>query len=328
MRRVLLGAGVLALGLVVWAVLRPPARWEPAGPVTTGCDVGAADCHVDLGGGRAVTLSTSPRPVPVLEPVELSATFTGGTAHRVSLTITGVGMDMGETRVTLEPGADGRFVGHGEIPVCTVDSMRWDARLDFLLDGVPASRRFTFETHRTKAPEPRADAAEPLDGPVVDFTLQSAKGPVRLSDFRGKVVLLYFGYTFCPDICPTSLAATARALRELPEADLANVQTIFVSVDPERDTPAHLEEYAHFFHPNILGVTGSPEDVARAAKPFEVVYRKHETNGAGGYVVDHTALTYVIAPDGHLAARLPHAARASIVLGELAKWLHPDHPNR
>lgn len=305
----------------------PRARpWEPSGPVATGCDLGAADCQVDLGGGRALTLTASPRPVPLLEDVSFTARFTGGAAQRVSVVLTGEKMNMGTTRVALAPDAEGRFVGRGKLPVCTVDAMTWVARLDFELDGVPVSRSVTFETRRASGQPATDGAVEPLAGPVVDFTLQAASGPVKLSDFRGKVVLVYFGYTFCPDICPTSLAATARALRELPADDLARVQTLFVSVDPERDTPAHLAEYARFFHPSILGVTGSPEAVALAAKPFEVVYAKHATGGASGYVVDHSALTYLVAPDGHLAARLPHAARAPLVLGELSKWLHPTPP--
>ena len=90
----------------------------------------------------------------------------------------------------------------------------------------------------------------PLPKPALpeggDFTLQSADGPVSLKDFRGKVVLVYFGYTYCPDICPTSLAATAEGLKQLTPEELARVAMIFVSVDPKRDTPARLKEYVNF----------------------------------------------------------------------------------
>jgi len=329
MRRLLLAGGLLLLVGGALGLFRPRRPWALAGPVATGCDVGLQPCRVDLGDGRAVELVAMTRPVPLLEPVEFAATFTGGAAGRVSLSVSGEKMNMGVTRVALEPREGGRFLGTGRLPVCTVDVMTWVARLDFDLDGVPVSRSFTFETRRAQTPPKSLDVVEPLDGPLVDFTLQSAQGPVRLSDFRGKVVLVYFGYTFCPDICPTSLAATARALEQLPAADLAKVRVLFVSVDPERDTPEHLAEYARFFHPAIIGVTGPAADVARAAKPFEVVYEKHEATGAGGYVVDHSALTYLVAPDGHLAARLPHAARASLVIAELAKWLPSTFtPNR
>lgn len=325
---VIIAVGALASVIGAAVLLRPPERWAPAGPVQTGCDLGGGTCRVDLGGGRALELTLAPRPVPLLEPLTVEARFTGGVARAVSLSLEGAQMDMGVTKLALHEDA-GRFVGGGQLPVCAAETMRWRARLDFELDGTPASRGFGFETRRATTP-PRDDGqAVPLDGPVVDFTLRAASGPVKLSDFRGKVVLVYFGYTFCPDICPTSLAATARALRELPPGDLEKVQTLFVSVDPERDTPEHLAEYARFFHPSIVGLTGAPEAVAQAAQPFGVVYARHQVSGASGYVVDHSALTYLVAPDGHLAARLPHAARAEVVHAALSTWLplaSPTHP--
>mgnify|MGYP000967679565 FL=1 len=120
-------------------------------------------------------------------------------------------------------------------------------------------------------PLPRA--AMPEGG---DFTLQSADGPVSLGDFRGKVVLLYFGYTYCPDVCPTSLAATAEALKALNPDELARVAVILVSVDPKRDTPARLKEYAEFFHPAMVGVTGTPEEIAAVAKRYGVFYAEQK----------------------------------------------------
>jgi len=154
-----------------------------------------------------------------------------------------------------------------------------------------------------------------------DFTLQSAAGPVSLRDYRGKVVLLYFGYTYCPDICPTSLTATAQALASLAPAELARVQTIFVSVDPERDTPERLKDYAPFFHPSIIGVTGTAAEIADVAKRYGASYAKQQFAGAASYVVDHSALTYVIAPDGRLVGSLPHAAPPAQVIAEIRKWL-------
>ncbi len=98
--------------------------------------------------------------------------------------------------------------------------------------------------------------------PGGDFVLQSWAGPVALSDLRGKVVLMYFGYTWCPDICPTSLALMSAAFGELQPEQLERVQGLFVSVDPARDTTQRLKEYGAYFHPSILGVTGSEETVA------------------------------------------------------------------
>ena len=169
------------------------------------------------------------------------------------------------------------------------------------------------------AERPLPRAALPAGG---EFTLQAANGPVSLKDYRGKVVLLYFGYTYCPDVCPTSLAATSAGLNLLNAEEQARVAMIFVSVDPERDTPARLKEYVEFFHPNMVGVTGSPESLAEIARRYGVFYarQKIETAG-GGYVVDHTSDTYVIAADGQLVGKIAHATPPDRVAAEIRKRL-------
>ncbi|MGE5470911.1 MAG: SCO family protein [Bacteroidota bacterium] len=155
------------------------------------------------------------------------------------------------------------------------------------------------------------DLARPLPppGPAADgdFTLQSASGPLSLHDFRGKLVLVYFGYTYCPDVCPTSLAATAEGLKQLRPEELARVAVIFVSVDPQRDTPARLKDYVEFFHPAMVGVTGTPEELAEIARRYGVFYARQPADTAGGYVVDHSSDTYVVGPNGKLRGRIPHA---------------------
>ncbi len=156
-----------------------------------------------------------------------------------------------------------------------------------------------------------------------DFTLQSADGPVALKDFRGKVVLLYFGYTYCPDICPTSLAATSAGLRLLTPDEQARVAMIFVSVDPKRDTLPRLKEYAEFFHPSILGTTDTQENIAAVARRYGVFYAEQTVETAGdGYVVDHSADTYVIAPDGKLTGRIAHATPPEQVAASIRKYLN------
>lgn len=156
-----------------------------------------------------------------------------------------------------------------------------------------------------------------------DFTLQSASGPVSLKDYQGKVVLVYFGYTYCPDICPTSLVSTAAGLNLLKPEELAKVAMLFISVDPERDTPARLKEYAEFFHPAIVGVTGTPENLAEIAKRYGVFYAKQKVATAGdGYVVDHSADTYVVGRDGKLVSKIAHAAPPVDVVAEIRKHLN------
>jgi len=146
-------------------------------------------------------------------------------------------------------------------------------------------------------------AEAPVGG---DFTLDSARGPVTLEDFRGQVVLLYFGYTWCPDICPTSLGLTSLALDDLKPEELARVQSLFVSVDPTRDTVQRLKEYAAYFHPKILGLTGTPEQLGEVTRQYGAAFRKVVQVSETGYVVDHSAETYLIDPRGRLVEVIPH----------------------
>ncbi len=155
-----------------------------------------------------------------------------------------------------------------------------------------------------------------------DFELDGAQGSVALSDFRGKVVLLYFGYTWCPDICPTNLAIIAYALKQLTAAERAQVQALFVSVDPARDNPERLAEYVAYFHPGILGATGSEARLATAAARFGAAYRRREQrDSAMGYLVDHSSLTYVIDQQGQLVETLAHATPASEILAMVRRLL-------
>lgn len=141
-----------------------------------------------------------------------------------------------------------------------------------------------------------------------DFTLNSLAGPVTLQDFQDRVVLIYFGYTFCPDVCPTNLGFIAAALEQLRPNELKKVQGLFISVDPERDTLEKLADYAGYFHPGIMGATASPETLVEVAGRYGAVYRKVDHATAdGGYLVDHSSFTYVVGPQGKLRKILDHA---------------------
>lgn len=164
-------------------------------------------------------------------------------------------------------------------------------------------------------------AALPVGG---DFTLDGPKEPVSLHDFAGKLVLLQFGYTYCPDICPTSLSILAEALGSLTPVELAQVQPLFVSVDPERDTVARLVEYTAFFHPAILGLTGPTARLTEIAGRYGAVFVRQDTASASSYVIDHTALTYLIDSQGRLVGSLPHATSAELLTAEIRKYL-PTH---
>jgi protein SCO1/2 len=155
-------------------------------------------------------------------------------------------------------------------------------------------------------------SAKPTGG---DFTLQSWRGPLRLSGLRGKLVLIYFGYTWCPDICPTNLAIISLALKDLTASEREQVQVLFVSVDPERDSVERLKAFAEYFNPAILGVTGSDDEIAAAARLYGAAYRRSQQSGSAmGYMVDHSSYTYVVDRDGKLAETLDHATPAERIV--------------
>lgn len=128
--------------------------------------------------------------------------------------------------------------------------------------------------------------------------------PRTLADFKGKVVILFFGFTQCPDICPTTLGASAAAL-QLLGSDADKVQVLFVTLDPARDTPEVLAKYTPAFHPSFLGLYGNAEATAAAAKEFKVFFQKAPGND-GNYTIDHTAASYAIDPQGRLRLYMKH----------------------
>jgi len=142
-----------------------------------------------------------------------------------------------------------------------------------------------------------------------DFRLTDHNGKTRtLADFRGKAVALFFGYTHCPDVCPTTLADLAQMMQLLGK-DAGRVQVLFITVDPERDTPEMLAQYVPAFHPSFLGLHGDAQATAQAAKAFYVGYQKQPTSS--GYNVDHSLGTFLVDPKGRVRLRAPHAQRAA-----------------
>ncbi len=153
---------------------------------------------------------------------------------------------------------------------------------------------------------------EPQGG---DFLLYSSQGEFSLEQQRGKVVLLYFGYSKCPDVCPTTLSTIAQALNELSEEELEYVQGVFVSVDPKRDSYQLLEEYVSYFHPNLIGVTGSESEIAEVAKRYGALYEEVTLEDSDfGYAVNHSADTYLITPEGELRFMFPHGTPSFVIL--------------
>lgn len=179
---------------------------------------------------------------------------------------------------------------------------------------------FWEPTPQNTAPHQSLDLAQqPMGG---DFTLTSAKGPVSLSDFRGKVVLVYFGYTWCPDICPLNLGYLTLALDKLEPEERERVQVLFISVDPGRDTPDRLREYTDYFAPDVLGLTGTAPILAETAALYGAAYRRgEEGSSALGYSVDHSAFTYLLDTSGKLKQTLDHATPPENIVAAIRSQL-------
>lgn len=167
----------------------------------------------------------------------------------------------------------------------------------------------------------------PLAGAAIggDFALTNSAGEtVRWDDFAGQYRVVYFGYAFCPDVCPTDMQRVAQGLKELKAQDpakAAKITPIFITIDPERDTREVVGEFAAAFSPDIIGLTGTPDQIAAAAKAFKVFYQKGETTPGGGYLVDHSNITYLFGPDGEPIATLPTDQGGAAVAADLARWV-------
>lgn len=157
-----------------------------------------------------------------------------------------------------------------------------------------------------------------------DFVLQSNQGKFRLVEQRGKLVLIYFGYTFCPDICPTNLAVLTQTLNELSQQELQQIQPVFISVDPTRDTLEHLQNYAQYFHQNIIGLTADAETVADVARRYGAAYRKVTGESKGGYLIDHSSFIYLVDQQGHLKHSFPHATDPRVMVNMIRQFLNKD----
>lgn len=158
---------------------------------------------------------------------------------------------------------------------------------------------------------------------VSDFSLTTHFGEeIRLSDLQGQIVVLYFGYTYCPDVCPTTLATLSDALDDLKAAEQDQVQVIMITVDPERDSPEVLVDYLAHFDPSFLGLTGTTNDIAQAAEAFGIFYQKGAGSAASGYLVDHTATVSVLGKDGRLKLLFPFGTPAEDIAADLGHLIH------
>ena len=162
----------------------------------------------------------------------------------------------------------------------------------------------------------------PLSAP--DFSLNQADGTIfHISDYKGKLVLLYFGYTYCPDVCPTTLYDLAKAKERLGE-DASNIQVVMVTVDPERDSPDHLEKYAKTFDPSFIGLSGEIKELESIWSDYGVYRKKNINPSATGYLVDHAARVYIIDKNGDLRLTFPFGMDYQVLVDDLAHLLDEE----
>jgi protein SCO1/2 len=170
-------------------------------------------------------------------------------------------------------------------------------------------------------------AEPPLQGARIGgpFTLINQDGrTVTDKDFAGRYRMVYFGYTFCPDVCPTSLQHLMQGMKtftaDAPDR-AAKVQPIFITVDPARDTPAVMKQYVGAFDPRLIGLTGTEAQIAAVAKEYGVFYQKAQNSGSSDYLMDHMSQAILFDPDGKPIALLPQDQDGPAVAAELAKWV-------
>ncbi len=168
--------------------------------------------------------------------------------------------------------------------------------------------------------EPAGAAGPTIGG---SFTLVDQNGKtVTAGDFRGRFMLVYFGYTYCPDVCPTTLTTMADAI-DILDGDGDRVVPVFITVDPERDTPEHLKMYVNYFHPRLVGLTGTTQSVAAAAKAYRIYYAKAPEDGASGddYLMDHLAFVFLMGPDGAFRAHFENGIGPEAMAKRIREYL-------
>ncbi len=175
-----------------------------------------------------------------------------------------------------------------------------------------------------KQPDP---ATAPLAGAKMGgaFTLTDQNGKsVSDSQFKGKYRMIYFGYSFCPDVCPVDVQVLSQGLAEFEKMDPvrgAKVQPIFVTIDPVRDTLAVLKSFVANFHPRLVGLTGTQAQIDAVAKSYAVIFEYQNPNATGAYLVDHSRTAVLYGPEGQPLSLLPQDQDAKAVAGELARWV-------
>jgi cytochrome oxidase Cu insertion factor (SCO1/SenC/PrrC family) len=209
----------------------------------------------------------------------------------------------------------------GVTVVCRSSLSRIWPVLACLVFSAPVVANETAEPSATELIEGLLSGRAPVGGP---FELTDQTGRRRTdTDFRGKLVVLYFGYTYCPDVCPTELQSISLALDKLGAAAEA-VQPLFITVDPERDTPVRLAGFVSSFHPRLIGLTGSLADIRKTAIAYRTFFVKSGAATPGDYAVDHTGFIYLVGRDGRYLGFLPPGSTPDAIADAIRTRLEPE----
>jgi protein SCO1 len=193
--------------------------------------------------------------------------------------------------------------------------------LAYVVSSAPLAANEAADPSPTELIEGLLSGRVPVGSP---FELTDQTGHRRTdADFRGKLVVLYFGYTYCPDVCPTELQSISLALDRLGAAAQA-VQPLFITVDPERDTPARLADFVASFHPGLIGLTGSPAEIRKTAIAYRTFFAKNSAAAPGDYSVDHTGFIYLVGKDGQYLGFLPPGLAPDAIADAIRTRLEPE----
>lgn len=324
----LLGVAVL---LVLWRKpglvqdLRLLGRGEPAPEEQ--CELAAGEpCVARFADGLELSIQVESAPLRPGQPAGWTVRSSDSTVRLTGIELTGVSMPMGLTLLPLKVTGASTWTAEGALPSCGGAAMMW--RADVAVESASGPRiaafQFWTEGDETSPSTPprgagRPDAPEPGFG---DFTLTTRDGPLRLSDLRGQVVLLYFGYTACPDICPTTMATLGSALRKLSPEQQAQVTGLLVSLDPARDGLERLMVYSGHFHERFRGGTASEAELDTITADWDISWRVTPLSGSAmSYAVDHPTHSLLVGRDGRVIKRLAHGSSSDEVAADIAAAL-------
>lgn len=279
-------------------------------------------CTARFSDGLELSIQVAELPLRPGQPARWKIQSSDPEAALSRIELTGVSMPMGLTLLPLTGGPDGTWTAEGALPSCGGTPMMW--RADVLLQAqgrerVAAFQFWTEGDESTPSGPPRGagrpDAPEPGFG---DFELQTRDGPLRLSQLQGQVVLLYFGYTACPDVCPTTMATLGSALRRLEPAQQEQVTGLLVSLDPARDGLERLMVYSGHFHERFRGGTATEAELDTITADWDISWQVTPLSGSAmSYAVDHPTHSLLLGRDGRLIEKIPHASSSEEVAARI-----------